>query len=200
MSTEEKNQIPEEALRWKVVEDYLLRSPLGQDICQVEMLDSDEYKVLRPGEDERIRKAQVQLFCEWLIQEEESFEPEQLRYIFLVLETKQSVLAKAMALTEGSMSQFLANVSKWKASTHRHAAVTILQEIIEPGSMLRLANNHPPTGRLDSKEEKFGGNSIVAQSRSSMTSIGTNRGSISIIGVQNAKPMPVLQTGMRKRA
>lgn len=139
------NKIPEDALKWRLVEDYSLQSPLGQDLCRVEMLDSDDYQVLRPGEDDRIRRTQIRLFCEWLIQEKEAFDPEQLRYILTVLSIKQSVLAKSMPLTEGSMSQFLNKESNWKPATHRQVALLFLQELQELDYILKLAKNKAPT-------------------------------------------------------
>lgn len=143
-----QNHIPEEALKWKSVDDYVLRTSLGEDVCKVQMLDSSDYTVLRAGEDDRVRKAQIRLFCDWLIQEKESFGPEQLRYILVTLQIKQSTLAKAMALTEGSVSQFLHAGSGWKPSTHRQVALLFLGELRDPWSIHDLSNNQPPIDEL----------------------------------------------------
>lgn len=142
------NSIPIDALKWKTVSDFQLRTILGVDICTVEMLDSDEFEVLRPGEDDRIRRAQIKLFCDWLVEEKEQISPEQLRYILSTLEISQAQLARAMLLTEGAISQFLSGSSKWKSSHHRQLALLVLGELSTSGLTKRLASHRPPIDGL----------------------------------------------------
>lgn len=59
--------IPVDALKWKTVDDHVLNTPLGTEDCTVEVLDTDKYRVLKPGEDDRIRKLQAKAFREWLV-------------------------------------------------------------------------------------------------------------------------------------
>lgn len=139
--------VPIDALKWKVVDDYRLSTILGSDLCKVEKLDSDQYDVLRPGEDDRIKRAQIKLFCAWLIEEKQKTSPEQLRYILHTLELKQTMLARAMLLSEGAVSQFLNGVSQWKPSTHRQLALLILNEVLAPGYAAMLADNRVPLGQ-----------------------------------------------------
>lgn len=141
-------KIPTEALNWSTVDNFRLMTILGTEAFAVEKLASDEYDVLRPGEDLRIRKAQIRSFCAWMIEEKASISSEQLRYILHTLQIKQSQLARAMLLSDGAVSQFLSGTSKWKASSHRQLALLILNEVSEPGYTLRLAGNHPPIDRL----------------------------------------------------
>lgn len=137
--------IPLDALNWKVVQDHTLNTILGSDVCTVKMLDSDEYQVLFPGEDDRIRRAQIVLFCAWIVAERESISSEQLRYILHTLEMNQALLASALLITESALSQFLSGNSNWRPSRHRQVAILIHSELHNPGYIKQLAQNQVPT-------------------------------------------------------
>lgn len=53
--------IPIASMKWKKIENFELNTPLGLYICLVEIADISNYVVLKPGEETRIRKAQVVL-------------------------------------------------------------------------------------------------------------------------------------------
>jgi hypothetical protein len=84
--------VPIDSLTW-VEKSYLLVTPLGEDDCEVLALNCDNL-ILKPGEDARIRKAQIRLFCQWVLDANETIEPTQLQYIRMVLNIAEDFAGK----------------------------------------------------------------------------------------------------------
>jgi len=100
---------PKKKLDWFQVDDYLLNTPLGEDICTVWVAMVGGHRVLKEGEDDKVRRRQTNIFCKWLLQEQEEFCPDQLRYILIVLEVSQASLSKRLKLEPGIIQGFLKN-------------------------------------------------------------------------------------------
>jgi len=102
---------PKKKLIWFQVGDYLLNTVLGEDICTVWVAMVGGHRVLKEGEDDRIRRKQINIFCEWLLHEKEEFSPDQLRYILIVLEVSQVSLSKRLKLEPNVIHGFMSNKS-----------------------------------------------------------------------------------------
>lgn len=135
---------PKKLLAWKRVTDYVLRTPLGEDDCSVLVAEVGRHRVLKEGEDERIRRAQAKIFCQWLIEEREEFVPEQLEYLLYAFEIRQAHLAKALVVEASAVSQFLKGYNKFKKSTHRELAILFILEVDKPGLIKSLSKDSFP--------------------------------------------------------
>lgn len=136
--------VPISSLPWKVVEDHVLNTPLGVDDCRVEVLDTDAYRVLKPGEDERIRKIQARLFCEWVIETRGVILGPQLRYLLEVFGLTQGVLAEAVQVSASAISQLISGKNTPSSQTARELALLFCLESSSPGTISSLAENRVP--------------------------------------------------------
>jgi hypothetical protein len=150
-SFKEFTPIPFGAMRWKTIDNFELNTPLGIDDCIVEIADIPNYVVLKPGEEDRIRKAQVALFCKWIVENREEILANQLKYLLEIFKIKQSVLAKSLALTDGAISQFVKGISAISCSVSRQIALSFFEEIKSPGFIENLSCNELPV-ELDKKK------------------------------------------------
>jgi len=144
-----KNQqrsIDPSELKWKWVHDFELNTPLGIDDCRVEVLESDE-AILKPGEDERVRKLQVRPFCEWIVQSDGHLLGEQLHYLLGVFELSQKTLASALGVSRAAVSLIVNGQNRPSRQTCHFVALLFELEIEQPGTITRLAS-----GRLRCRE------------------------------------------------
>jgi len=141
--------VPVSTLKWRTTEDYILNTPLGVDECRVEILDVDGYEVLRPGEDERIRKIQARFFCEWVIETRSLILGPQLRYLLDVFNLAQGVLADAVQISASAVSQLLSGRNAPSLQTARELALLFCLESSRPGTIARLAENRIPSSARD---------------------------------------------------
>jgi len=126
---------PKKKLDWFQVDDYLLSTVLGEDICTVWVAMVGGHRVLKEGEDDRIRRKQINIFCEWLPHEKEEFSPDQLRYILIVLEDSQETLNRMFKLQPATIQSFLSSRENLKPWVHEMLA----------GHFYRKTKDHPQT-------------------------------------------------------
>ena len=110
--------VPVDDLKWKTVDDYVLNTPLGTHTCRADVLDSGQYVVLKPGEDERLERLQVGLFCDWVIETKGRILGAQLKYILEVLEMSHAALpAQGQTCPDEQSSRELAFLFKRMVGT-----------------------------------------------------------------------------------
>ena len=110
--------VPIDDLKWKTVDDYVLNTPLGTHTCRADVLDSGQYAILKPGEDERLERLQVGLFCGWVIEMGGVILAAQLKYILEVLEMSQAALpAQGQTCPDEQSSRKLASLFKRMVGT-----------------------------------------------------------------------------------
>ncbi len=113
---------PKKKLDWFQVDDHLLSTFLGEDICTVWVAKVGGCRVLKEGEDNRIRCKQINIFCKWLLHEQEEFHPEQLRYILWTLEISQASLNSLFKLKPATIPCFLSKNTNLKPWIHEMLA------------------------------------------------------------------------------
>jgi len=132
---------PISSLPWRWIDDHLLSTPLGDDLCRVEVLDMAGHDALKPGEDARVRKLQARAFCEWVIQTEGVILGGQLKYLLKVFHLSQAKLAAATRLTPGAVSQLVHEKLNPSPQTSRELALLFRLECSCTGFVAALAEN-----------------------------------------------------------
>ena len=145
---------PKKPIAWKQVNDHTLRTPLGEDDCSVLAAKVGGSRVLKEGEDARIRRTQTEIFCRWLIKERESMTASQLEYLLYTFGIRQAHLAKALDIEASAISQFIKGRNKFKKSTHRQLACLFIEEVNRDGYIKSLAENIYPEPGIHTYEQK----------------------------------------------
>jgi len=115
--------VPVDSLNWKTIEDYVMNTPLGTHACRADVLDSDLYVILKPGEDERLEKLQVQIFCDWIIETKGIILGPQMKYLLEIFGLTQSVLADAAQISQSAISQLVTGATRASKQTSRELAI-----------------------------------------------------------------------------
>ena len=138
--------MPVSALRWRIIDDFVLNTPLGVDECTVEILDSEKYRALKPGEAERISRAQARLFCDWVLETQGVVLGNQLKYLLDIFGLTRAKLANAMQISPSAITQLIKGQTSPSKQTARQLAVFLRIEADSPGFILSLAGGKWPAG------------------------------------------------------
>lgn len=140
--------VPIDSLKWKRIDDYVLNTVLGTHTCRAEVLDSNAYLILKPGEDERLEKLQAALFCDWVIATRGIILGPQLKYLMEVFDLSQSVLAEAVQVSQSAISQLIRGQTSPSKQTSRELAILFRIEIASPRFIADLARDIFPMPAL----------------------------------------------------
>lgn len=130
--------------RWELKADHLLSTVLGEDECEVLAGEVAGITVLKPGEDDRVRREQAKLFLNWVLETGGTIEGEQLRYLLRLLDLTQAELAGALGITPGAVSLLISARNVPSSQTVRQLCVLFSLELACGGTISSLAHNTLP--------------------------------------------------------
>lgn len=129
--------VPIGSINWKTIDTHILLTPLGIDECRVEVVDTDEYVALKPGEDERIRRHQARVFCQRVLDIGGDIVGTQVWYLKGLLDVSFVDLASMSGLSVSTLVRVIcdpdAHCCSLAPEDARILATVVLRELQAPG-------------------------------------------------------------------